>query len=444
MRSILVALCRLLLRIFFRRIEVVGIERVPEAGPVMFTLNHPNGLIDPLFILCLSTRPVSFLAKAPLFHTPVVKWFVRAFECLPVHRKRDGNDPAHNRASIERSVALLGSGNAIAIFPEGTSHAGSKLEPLRTGAARIALAAGAAGAGHTASPVQIVPVGLHYLQPEVFRSDALLVFGDPLPVPVVDLDAQLEPPRDEVRALTDRIADAIAGLTLQAESVQIARLAASAERILSATEPDAPSLIQRLELQRRLVEGHAQLLSHPEVAALVQRIESYERRLSEHALPLDHPVDGPRGRRDLARSLAMLLVVLPFAVPGWIVNYATYRLIGTIAFRWSESSDVVATMKMVGGFSLFPITWLLWGLGLGFGLAWPAGVAMAVVGPASAFAALLASELFEDARVQAQAVLIRRADPAFVGWLESERTAIRAALIELADVLPIGDAPASP
>jgi glycerol-3-phosphate O-acyltransferase / dihydroxyacetone phosphate acyltransferase len=122
MRAVLVALCRLLLRVFFRRVEVVGGERVPGDGPVMFTLNHPNGLIDPLFILCLSSRPVSFLAKAPLFRTPLVGWFVRTFECLPVYRKQDGNDPAKNREIIERSVELLRSGNAIAIFPEGTSH----------------------------------------------------------------------------------------------------------------------------------------------------------------------------------------------------------------------------------------------------------------------------------------------------------------------------------
>ncbi|MBL8974611.1 MAG: 1-acyl-sn-glycerol-3-phosphate acyltransferase, partial [Myxococcales bacterium] len=56
----------LALRVFFRRIEIVGAERVPATGPVIFVLNHPNALIDPAFLLCLAPRPVSFLAKAPL------------------------------------------------------------------------------------------------------------------------------------------------------------------------------------------------------------------------------------------------------------------------------------------------------------------------------------------------------------------------------------------
>ena len=56
MRAFFRALFRLILRIFFRRIEVSGIERVPPRGPVMLVLNHPSGLIDPAFLLCLAPR----------------------------------------------------------------------------------------------------------------------------------------------------------------------------------------------------------------------------------------------------------------------------------------------------------------------------------------------------------------------------------------------------
>ncbi len=62
----------LFLRIFFRRVEAAGLERVPAEGPLLVVLNHPNALIDPLFILGLAPRPVAFLAKAPLFRMPVL------------------------------------------------------------------------------------------------------------------------------------------------------------------------------------------------------------------------------------------------------------------------------------------------------------------------------------------------------------------------------------
>ncbi|HEX9460257.1 MAG TPA: acyltransferase, partial [Thermoanaerobaculia bacterium] len=66
MRRFVTSALRLVANIFFRRIEIVGWEKVPSR-PVIFAVNHPNGLIDPLFLLCFTPRPVSFLAKAPLF-----------------------------------------------------------------------------------------------------------------------------------------------------------------------------------------------------------------------------------------------------------------------------------------------------------------------------------------------------------------------------------------
>src|SRR5438445_97008 len=51
MRTLVRAVFGLVLRVFFRRIEVSGSAHVPARGPVIFVLNHPNGLVDPAFLL---------------------------------------------------------------------------------------------------------------------------------------------------------------------------------------------------------------------------------------------------------------------------------------------------------------------------------------------------------------------------------------------------------
>src|SRR5207244_1334428 len=113
MRTLVRAVFGLVLRVFFRRIEVSGSAHVPARGPVMFVLNHPNGLVDPAFLLCLAPRRVSFLAKAPLFRMPVIGFFCRAFDAIPVSRRQDaGFDPAQNRQTFGVARAVLASGGA--------------------------------------------------------------------------------------------------------------------------------------------------------------------------------------------------------------------------------------------------------------------------------------------------------------------------------------------
>ena len=102
-RRLILALVRIALRIYFQRIEVTGLEHVPLEKPVIFVMNHPNALVDPVFLFCLAPRRVSFLAKAPLFHMPVISYLVKALDSLPVYRQQD--EGADTRKNQETFVA---------------------------------------------------------------------------------------------------------------------------------------------------------------------------------------------------------------------------------------------------------------------------------------------------------------------------------------------------
>src|SRR5258705_8756763 len=118
-RRIIVALLRLALMIYFRRIEVTGLEHVPVESPVIFVLKHPNALVDPVFLLCVAPRRVSFLAKAPLFRMPVLGAFVRALDSLPVYRPQDeGQDVSRNNETFVVARKLLARGGTIGVCPE--------------------------------------------------------------------------------------------------------------------------------------------------------------------------------------------------------------------------------------------------------------------------------------------------------------------------------------
>src|SRR5215831_6190468 len=132
-RRLIVAIVRFALRVYFRQIEVTGLEHVPLKTPVIFVLNHPNALVDPVFLLCLAPRPVSFLAKAPLFRMPVIGYLVKAVDSIPVYRRQDeGEDVSRNQETFVAARKLLARGGTIGICPEGVSHNAPGLQPIKT------------------------------------------------------------------------------------------------------------------------------------------------------------------------------------------------------------------------------------------------------------------------------------------------------------------------
>jgi glycerol-3-phosphate O-acyltransferase/dihydroxyacetone phosphate acyltransferase len=444
MRAFLSALFGWVLRIFFRRVEVQGEARAPSSGPVLFVLNHPNALIDPAFMLCFAPRPVSFLAKSTLFKMPVIGAIVRGFDCLPVYRQVDaGVDRARNQETFSQTRALLARGGSVALFPEGTSHSDPRLKPLKTGAARIALGA-AALLDPAQGPLRIVPAGLFYTRKATFRSDALVLYGDPFVVSPSPLRDDFEPPREAVAALTAQIAAALEAVTLQADAVEALHLVERAERLFSDDDDDAPS--ERFSLRRRLLEGHRAL--QREHGA---RLLALERALDEFLKDCDTLHISPRHLEPGALQpgpwlRGALVHLVTFLALGWLgalgvlIHAAPYRMVDWLAHRYARGEDdMLSTLKILAALLLFPLTWALVAALCGWwGGPWGAALALALA-PLSGWVALWLGERLRrglGAALATRALLGRRRE---VERLRAARAALRAEILSLGELVP--DAP---
>jgi 1-acyl-sn-glycerol-3-phosphate acyltransferase len=401
-RRAVAGLIRVAARIFFRRIEIAGIERVPVGSPVIFAVNHPNGLIDPLFLLCFAPRPVAFLAKAPLLRMPLIGWLARAFDTIPVYRKQDNVSTSGNRETFAKARALLQRGGAIAIFPEGTTHSDPQLRELKTGAARIALGAGIR--------LAIVPTGLYYTAKQTFRSSALAYFGPPIDVEPEPVDADGEPNPQSVDRLTEKIDRALDDVTLQADSHAALEIIARAERIFSAGQNG--DLARELELRRRFVDGYRYLSARD--PARLARLESQVIRLNAEV--------EPQVRIDAGTILR--LIFLPIAIIGAAIHWPIYRLIGLIANHFARKEDeLIATIKIIGGLVFYPLFWI--GAAI-FAGTFRAGYAIVVLIalPLLGYIALITLEAFDETIGHLRAT--RRRD------LEPEQKALREEIIAVA------------
>jgi glycerol-3-phosphate O-acyltransferase / dihydroxyacetone phosphate acyltransferase len=394
------ALVRVLLAVFYRRIDVSGLEHVPAAAPLIVAANHQNGLIDPMLVLASLPRELRPLAKAGLFRHPLIAPFLHLAGALPVHRRQDaGSDMASNAQTFRAVGEALVRREAIVIFPEGVSQPEPTLMTLRTGAARLLLEAEGAGA----PPVTLLPTGLVLSDPGRFRAGhALVLVG--APVTTADCVAlHRRDPVAAVRALTDRLAAALRRQIVEAEDRESLRLMRLLERIWheesgTLATPGSPAWLQSTARAYRWLR-----LTAPD------EVEDFRREVEEYARELDRLGVTPEtlGRayapsvvvRYAAREIVPVLLGLPLAVLGMALHILPYQLVRLGVRLARPEADVEATYKIAGGVVIFPLAWALeaW-LVARIGGPWLAGLLVLALVPAGFFALAWQARLHDVTR----------------------------------------------
>ena len=205
---------KLLVRIsfpaYFGKVVIVNKEKLHLDGPCLLVSNHPNTMIDPLFVASRSGRVMFFLANASLYKHPFTNWFFSTFYCIPIERPQDtGGKPLNNDASFARCNEFLTKGGCLYIAPEGSSYMERRLRDVKSGTARIGFSA--EQANDFKLGLKIMPFGLTYSQPHRFGCDVVIHVGDPIPVAGFQ-DAYQQDAAEAIRDLTDHMEQQIRSL----------------------------------------------------------------------------------------------------------------------------------------------------------------------------------------------------------------------------------------
>jgi 1-acyl-sn-glycerol-3-phosphate acyltransferase len=385
------------------------------AGPVLVTANHPNALIDPLMIFRASGRPVRPLAKAPLFEMPLLGTILKGLGGLPVYRRQDDpNLTGLNDSTFDAAVAALRRGEAVQIFPEGTSHSQPSLAPLRTGAARIALLA-EESAGWKLG-LEVVPIGLTYFRKHRFRGKAVARIGNPFGVSRYRR-AFAEDPQEAVRSLTDEIASRLAEDTLCVGTAEDRELIEVAERLyvrekgwVGWRERERPG--ERLPRLQEFARGLAWLhANNPHRRdELVRDVERYQRLLALFGAKEGDVPHRFRASQVVSygarRTLGLVLLALPAAI-GIVAWWVPYWIPGRVAAMVRPTIDALATYKLATALIAFPVMWIVWitlaGVTLGARWALLAAVLLPLCGWAAAAFEGRRRRFREDLRVFSRA-----------------------------------------
>ncbi|MBA7515660.1 Bifunctional protein Aas [subsurface metagenome] len=164
------AICWLILKIFWR-MEIIGIENLPQSGGMIIASNHVSYL-DPAVLAASLNRKIYFITKKEVFKNGFISFILKNLNAISVDRENV------NILAFKKAINILREEKVLGIFPEGTRSSDGELQELKLGAIKIAMKTG----------VPILPVGIigtHKIYPRgvkfpiFFKHKIIVKYGAP-------------------------------------------------------------------------------------------------------------------------------------------------------------------------------------------------------------------------------------------------------------------------
>lgn len=378
---------RFLTNVWFREVNVVDDEHLPPEGGRLYITWHPSGLIDPMLMTAVLPGQLTTVAKHTLFRVPLLGRLLKFSGVVPVERANDTSDPDGARQRNAERLAGLASGLAqgkdVLIFPEGSTHSGSEVRRVRSGAARILLAAlreaDAAGLPHP----NVIPVGLHYSETQRFRERAAVVIERAMALPYPPSLGHDSEEQDRLdRAWVDEVTELFAAelhrvnhaKSSWAERTLIWRgrsLVYAEKQRMAGDKLTKPSFSASVLAARRLRAGWEFMAEHrsEETHQLAARCRNHFEELENRGItPYD--VDSrPERLSPLAYGKIFVQWLWAFswmfglvtwsAVAGNAVPYKANGWFSNAMKRREIDSSAIGSMKVLSAIVFFPIWWVL-------------------------------------------------------------------------------------
>ena len=119
----------LICKILFR-VKVKGLENIPAKGNIIIVANH-SSYLDPIAVAAVVPRQIKWIVRKDVYD---VWWLKSLFASTGMIREN---------GSVGKAMDLLGRGDAIGVFPEGSRSPDGRLGEGRRGVAIMALKSGA-------------------------------------------------------------------------------------------------------------------------------------------------------------------------------------------------------------------------------------------------------------------------------------------------------------
>lgn len=350
-------IARIAIKLFYRKIYISHLERIPRGKPVILAANHPTAFMEPCIMAIFLRQPLYFLVRGDFFARPFYRFLLESLKMLPIYRIIDAGYSGlkNNYATFEACADALFKGRTIMMFPEGNTTHEKRMRPVRKGLARIV--AGTLEKYPNLEEIYVIPLGINYTYADRPRSVVMIDAGEPIPAKsffahgvqrgISNLTAVLKEKLEERVVIIERPEDE----DLTEQLMQISRSGKEGPVL-----PFSSSDKQPLDTEMAIAQ-HLNQMKEQEKSALAETAQAYFSKLKQYNLD-DAAVYAPK-RYTLPSYLLLVLGLIP-AWAGRIFCALPMQTALYIKKTRVERVEFFAPVLLAVSMGAFVIYYLLW------------------------------------------------------------------------------------
>jgi len=359
--KILYAYVKVMHRLYYRKITVVGLEKLPANTPFIFAPNHQNALMDALAVLFTTGKPVAFMARADIFKKPFVAKILNMLKILPIYRIRDGyGELGKNQESFDNTVEVLRSNIPLCILPEGNHEGVKRLRQIKKGIFRVAFQA--EGNASTTLNLNIIAVGLDYSDYFNAGSDLIVVYGTPIKI-ADHISAYHENEARTINNLLEQLGDNMRNVMIHIPEQNY-------QLIYNLSEMYEPNVwntcnikrhpYNKLTIRQYIVQKLTESFDKkPESADKIgKELNTYLHNAKRFGFEDCLLQQKPSGIFSLIIETFLSILLLPVHLYGLILNFLPYKLIVRLSGKIKDKHFKSSVQFGIGLF-LFPVYYLI-------------------------------------------------------------------------------------
>lgn len=352
-------------KVFYKRVVYINRELVPLNEHLIFTPNHQNALMDALAVEFSFKNQFVFAARSDIFRKKFIANLLYFLKILPVYRIRDGFDSLKKNQKIFRKIMdVIQNKNGFVIMPEGDHSGFRRLRPLRKGFARVAFQA--EEASNYSLKIKIVPVGVNFSKYESYRSEVLVVFGEPISVSEY-YEVYNENQALAYNTLKSKLAEKLKPLMIEIENINdydvyygISHIYQS--RACTALNLNPKNLYDNFKAQKKIISALNQFETEQpgKILDFARKIRRFLTNLKVLKFGYKEIESGKANPFLIFIRILVLILTFPLFVYGYLNNILPYYI---PIFVSNKIKDIQfhSSIKFTLSLFLFPIFYLMQG-----------------------------------------------------------------------------------